>query len=128
MSAGMRPWGEAAVVDAVEVVVVDVVGEVAFEACEAEVEVAGESGPPALFEDQSMERFDGAFGLGAAGANQGVLEAEVAERVSEVACAELAAVVCEDALEAPSGFPSDWRPHSATRAPGPCNRAEGRLR
>ena len=52
--------GEAAVVGAVEVVVVDVLFEVALEAGEADVEVAGEGGTPALFEDQAVERFDGA--------------------------------------------------------------------
>ncbi len=59
------------------VVVVDVVGEVAFEAGEANVQVAGEGGPPAFLEDQPVQGFDGAVGLGAAGADQGVADAEL---------------------------------------------------
>ena len=47
--------GEAAVVDAVEVVFVDVVGEVAFEPGEADVQVAGEGGPPAFLEDRAVQ-------------------------------------------------------------------------
>jgi hypothetical protein len=46
--------GEAAVVGAFVVVLVDVAVEVAFEAGEADVEVAGERCPPAFFEDQSV--------------------------------------------------------------------------
>ena len=77
----------------VEVVVVDVLVEVATQAGEADVEVAGEGGSPAFFEDQSVQCFDGAVGLGAAGADPGVPDTELVERVAEVAGAELAAVV-----------------------------------
>ena len=67
-------------VDTAEVVLVDVLVKVAFEAGEADVQVAGEGGPPALFEDQPVERFDGAVGLWAAGADQRVPDAEPLER------------------------------------------------
>jgi hypothetical protein len=62
--------GEAAVVRLVEVVRVDVALEVALEAGEADVQVAGERGSPAFLEDESVEGFDGAVGLRAAGADQ----------------------------------------------------------
>jgi hypothetical protein len=68
------------VVGTLEVVVVDVGLEVVFEAGEADVEVAGEGWSLAFFEDQAVEGFDGAVGLGAAGADQGVADAELGER------------------------------------------------
>ena len=77
---GDAALGEAAVVDASVVVLVEVVGEVAFEACVADVEVAGEGGSSALFEDQPVQRFDVAVGLRAAGADQRVLDGEGCER------------------------------------------------
>ena len=55
--------GEAAVVDAVVVVEVQVGVELAPEAGVAGVDVAGEGGPPALVEDRGVERFDIAVGL-----------------------------------------------------------------
>jgi hypothetical protein len=56
-------------VDAAVVVVVDVGAQVALQPCEADVQVAGEGGPPAFLEDEPVERFDGTVGLGAAGAD-----------------------------------------------------------
>src|SRR4029453_11304938 len=76
--------GEAAVVDAVEVVVVDVLVEVAFEPGEADVEVAGEGGSPAFLEDQPVQRFDVAVCLWPAGADQRVPGAELGEGGAEV--------------------------------------------
>jgi hypothetical protein len=64
-------------VDAAEVVVVDVLGQVALESGEADVEVAGEGGSPALLEDQPVERFDRAVRLRSAGPDQGVADAEL---------------------------------------------------
>ena len=92
-----------------EVVVVEVAVEVAFEAGEAEVEVAGEGGPPAFLEDQPVQRFDVAVGLRAAGVDQRVPRAEPLEGGAEVAGAELAAVVGEHALEPPAGGLSSAR-------------------
>jgi hypothetical protein len=80
----MRPRGEAAVVDALEVVVVDVGLEVAFEPGEADVEVACEGGSPAFFEDQSVQRFDGPVRLRAAGADERVADAEPLECAAEL--------------------------------------------
>ncbi len=51
---------------AVVVVVVQVAGEVAAQAGEADLEVAGEGGSPALFEDGAVQPFDVAVGLRAA--------------------------------------------------------------
>jgi hypothetical protein len=64
--------GDAAGVGAVVVVVVEVAGELAFEAVEADLEEAGEGGPPALLEDGAMEPLDVAVGLWPAGADLGV--------------------------------------------------------
>jgi len=72
--------GECALVGAVGVVLVDVVVEVAFEAGEADVQVTGEGGSPALLEDQSVQRFDVAVGLRPAGADERVPRAESAQR------------------------------------------------
>jgi hypothetical protein len=80
--------GEAAVVDAAEVGVVEVGGEVALEAGEADVEVAGEGGPPAFLVEGPVERFYGAVGLRAAGADQRVAGAESGECGAEPALNE----------------------------------------
>jgi hypothetical protein len=90
-------------VDAAEVVVVDVLGEVALESGEADVEVAGEGGAPALLEDDAVKGFDSAVGLRSAGADPGVAGAELVQGVVEVDGAELAAVIAEDTLESPAG-------------------------
>ena len=50
-----------------------------------------------------MQGLDVAVGLGSAGADQGVADAELVEGGAEVVGAELAAVVGEDALELPAG-------------------------
>jgi hypothetical protein len=76
--------GEAAVVDALGVVVVGVAVEIALETGEAEVEVAGEGGAPALLEREPVEGFDGAVGLWPAGADQGVAGAELVDGLTEV--------------------------------------------
>ena len=99
---GDAALGEAAVVGAVEVVVVDVLVEVALEPGEADVEVAGEGGPPAFFEDQPVQGFDVAVGLRAAGPDQSVADAELGEGGAEVGGAELAAVVAEHSFEPPA--------------------------
>jgi hypothetical protein len=52
------------VVGPVDVVVVDVLLAVALEAGEADVQVAGDGGSPAFLEDQAMQRFESAVGLG----------------------------------------------------------------
>jgi len=49
-----------------------------------------------------VQGFDGAVGLGAAGADQGVADAELVERLAEVGGAELAAVIAEHPLESPA--------------------------
>jgi hypothetical protein len=83
-------------------VVVEVLLEVAFEAGGADVQVADEGGPPAFLEDQPMESFDCAVGLWAAGADQRVADAELAQRRAKVVGAEFAAVIGEDALQLPA--------------------------
>lgn len=93
--------GEAAGVGAVVVVVVEVVVEVASEAAVADVEEAGEGGPPAFFEDGAVEAFDVAVGLWAAGADLCVGRVG-GEALAELAAAELVAVVAEHALESPA--------------------------
>jgi hypothetical protein len=95
--------GEAAVVDAVVVVGAEEVVEVAPQAGEADVEIAGEGWPPALLEDGAVWPLDVAVGLGAAGAGVGVARLEgVGDELVEVGL-ELVAVVAEDALEGPAG-------------------------
>jgi hypothetical protein len=77
--------GEAAVVDAVAVVVGEVGVELAVQACEAGVEVAGEGGSPAFVEDRLVQRFDVAVGLGAAGVDAAVACPELRDGGREVA-------------------------------------------
>ena len=77
---------------AVEVVVVQVVLELAPEAAVADLEEAREGGSPALFEDRAVQSFDVAVGLWAPGADLAVLDTGREARV-ELAAAELVAVV-----------------------------------
>ena len=84
--------GEAAVVDAVVVVIGEVGVELAAKAAEGGVEVAGEGGAPALVEDRLVERFDVAVGLGAPGVDAAVAGLQARGRGGEVAL-ELVAVV-----------------------------------
>jgi hypothetical protein len=51
------------VVFAVEVYFVQLVGEVAAQTGEADLQVAVEGGPPAVFEDRAVQSFDMALGL-----------------------------------------------------------------
>src|SRR6266511_599491 len=94
---------EAAVVDAVEVVVVDVGGELALETFEAEVEVAGEGGPPAFLEDQPVQSFDVAVALRPAGADACDSHTVDGDRAAEALGAKLHPVVGEHALQSPAG-------------------------
>jgi hypothetical protein len=57
------------------------------------VEVAGEGGSPALFEDQPVERFDVAVALRAAGADAGDADGVDGDRAAEAPGAKLLAVV-----------------------------------
>lgn len=98
---GDAAFGDAAVVGAVGVVGVEVVGEVAGEAAVSDVEVAGEAWPPALFQDGLVEAFDVAVGLGSAGAGAGVAGAELLECLVEAAV-EFVAVVGQYPLELPT--------------------------
>ena len=84
---------EAAVVDAVVVVELQVGIELASEAGIAGEDVSGERGSPAFVEDCFVERLDVAVGLGAAGVDAGVPGAESVEGVLEVEAAELVAIV-----------------------------------
>jgi len=72
------------VVGTLEVVVVDVLLEVAFQPGEADVQVAGEGWPPALLEDQPVQSLDGAVRLWPAGADPSVADAELLECRAEV--------------------------------------------
>ena len=92
---------DASVVFAVVVVVVQVAGEVASQAAEADLEVAREGGPPAFFEDRAVQSFDVAVGLRAAGADLGVPDAG-GQSGAEGVAAELVAVVGEHAFELPA--------------------------
>jgi hypothetical protein len=93
---------EKLVVGAVVVVIVEVVGEVAAQAGDGDAEVAGERGPPAFFENQPLQRFDVAVGLGATGADAGDADRVHGDRAAEALGAEFHAIVREDALELPS--------------------------
>ena len=66
ISVGDATFGDAAVVGAVGVVGVEVIGEVAGEAAVSDVEVAGAAWPPAFFQDGLVEAFDVAVGSGSA--------------------------------------------------------------
>jgi hypothetical protein len=90
------------VVDAVGVVEGEVVIELAAEAGVAGMEVAGEGGPPALLEDQAVERFDMAVGLWPARFDVGDRGFEGGDRLVEWLALEFVAVVPEDALEPPA--------------------------
>ncbi len=78
---------------AVEVVVGEVLREVALEPGEAHVQVAGEGRAPALVKDRLVQRFDRAIRLRTAGADEGVAGLKLFERLPEVLRAILAAVV-----------------------------------
>jgi hypothetical protein len=77
----------------VSVVVVQVAGEFASDAGEADLEEAGKDGSPAFLEDGAVESFDVAVGLRSPGADAGVADIEGGERVGEAAAAELVAVI-----------------------------------
>ena len=87
---------------AVVVVVGEVALELAAEAVEADVEVAGKGGPPALVEDGLVDGFDGAVRLRPAGIDAADLDAVDRDAAAEALAAKLLAVVGEDALEAPA--------------------------
>jgi hypothetical protein len=95
--------GEAAVVAAVVVVVVDVASELAAQPLEAEVEVAGEGRSPALVEDCSVERFDVAVCLRSASTDAADPDAVDGDRAAEALGAKLHPVIGEHALEPPAG-------------------------
>jgi hypothetical protein len=76
------------VVDALEVVVVDVPLEVALEPGESGRAGSGEGGPPALLQDQFVQRLDDPVRLRPLGADQGVADAELVEGGAEVAGSE----------------------------------------
>jgi hypothetical protein len=76
--------GEAAVVEPIVVIRVDVLFEVALDAGEADVQVAGKRWAPALLEDQPVQRLDRTVGLWATGPDEGVAHTELVERGLEV--------------------------------------------
>jgi hypothetical protein len=80
-------------VGAFVVVVVEVVGEVALEPGEAEVQVAGEGWSPAFFKDGAVQRLDRPVCLRPPGADRGVAGTELLERGAEAGGAVLTAVV-----------------------------------
>src|SRR5207247_3210589 len=94
--------GEAAGVGALGVVVAQVVGEVAAQSLEADLQVAGEGGPPAFVEDRLVKRLDGAVGLWTAGADACRSSAQALDGLLEAA-AKLAAVIRQRPLEPPVG-------------------------
>ena len=81
------------------VVVVQVAGEVAAQAAVADLEVASEGGPPALFEDRAVQSFDVAVGLRSPGADLGVRNAG-RESLIELSAAELVAGSSDATLRA----------------------------
>jgi hypothetical protein len=91
------------VVDAVEVVVVEVAVELPLQAGVAGMEVAGEGGSPALVEDRLVERFDVPVRLRAAGVDMRDRCAEPLDRGVEALAAKLVAVVGEGAFQPPAG-------------------------
>ena len=90
-------------VDAVEVVVAEVALEIALEPGEADVQVAGEGGSPALIEDRLVRGPEGAIRLRPAGADERVPRPEAGDAVPEARGPKLAAVIREHALELPTG-------------------------
>ncbi len=89
--------------DAVGVVVAEVALELALEAGVAGVEVAGEGGTPALFEDQPVEGFDVPVRLRPARLDVRDPRLQRGDRLLKRLALELLAVVAEDALELPVG-------------------------
>jgi hypothetical protein len=94
--------GEAAVVNAVVVVEVEVGVLLAAQSRQARLDVACEGWSPAFVEDRLVERFDVAVGLRAAGVDGCVACLQARDRVDERAL-ELVGVVSEQTLERPAG-------------------------
>jgi hypothetical protein len=95
--------GEAAGVGAVEVVVAEVLLEIALEGGQLGHERAGEGGSPVLLEDRLLQTLDVAVRGRSAGADPSLLDAEVLQSLAEVAGAKLGAVVGDDRLQLPAG-------------------------
>ena len=103
MSAGMRPRLRRPLWARSKFVFVDVGGEFASESVEADVEVAGEGGPPAFLEDEAVERFDVSVCLRPSGADAGDPDAVDGDRAAEALGAKFHSVIGEHALEPPAG-------------------------
>jgi hypothetical protein len=99
---GDAPAREPAGVRTLEVVEAQVLGQLAAEPLEADLEVAREGRAPALFEDRVVERLDGAVRLRTSGADASRSRAELSKRLLEAA-AELVPVIGQRPLEPPAG-------------------------
>ena len=88
-------------VDAVEVVEAQVGVELAAQATERRVHVAGKGRAPALVEDRLVQRLDVAVGLRASGVDAALLGTQALGGEAELAL-ELVCVVAEEALQAPA--------------------------
>ena len=88
---------------AVEVVVAQVVGELAAEPFEADLQVAGEGGSPAFVEDRLVQRLDGPVRLRAAGADAADPDAVDGDRAPEAFGPKLLPVIGQYPLEPPAG-------------------------
>ena len=90
---GAASLGDAAVVFAVVVVVIQVAAEFAFEAAVADLKKPREGRSPALLEDRAVQAFDVSVGLRAPGVDARVADVEALQRGGEREAAELVAVV-----------------------------------
>jgi hypothetical protein len=90
-------------VGALDVVVGDVLDQVALERGHLGDQGAGEAGSPALLEDGRLDSLDAAVGLRPAGPDEALLGAGGFHGLAELLVAELRAVVGGDRLQLPSG-------------------------
>src|SRR4029453_5410294 len=88
---------------AVEVVVAEVLLQIACERGQLGHERAGKGRSPALLEDRLLQALDVAVRLRPSSPDAAVFDVELAERAAEVARAKLGAVVRDHRLETPTG-------------------------
>jgi hypothetical protein len=87
----------------IEVVVVEVFVEVALQGGRLRHERAGEGGPPALLQDRQLEALDAAVRVRPARLDEALVGLELLDGVSELARAELGAIVGRGLAQLPAG-------------------------